>query len=63
MKFLVFRENVPLIDPVTGMNLGNDTAIVGLLSAREVDKTFSKGDIVEQFIEGGIRAGNKVIAK
>jgi len=63
MKFLAFREMDSIIDPVTGMNLGRDTEILGLLSVKEIAQEFSKADILEKFSERGIRTGDKVIAK
>ncbi len=63
MKFLAFRNTDPLIDPETGMNLGSDTDIIALLSAKEVDQTFSKTDVLKKFGEREIQTGNRVIAK
>ena len=42
MRFLAYREDDPLIDEKTGMNLGSDTEVCGLLAAEEVDQTFSR---------------------
>ena len=63
MRFLAFRESDPLFDSVTGMNLGRDTDILGLLSTKEIDQTVSKADIVKKFTTGDIQAGDKVISK
>ncbi len=63
MKFLIFRESDPVYDPVTGMNLGRDTEILGLLTANEIDQTFSLTDILEKFTERGIQAKDMVISK
>ena len=63
MRFLVFRDNDPTYDPVTGKNLGRDTEILGLLYAKEIAQESSKADILEKFSERGIRTGDKVIAK
>ena len=63
MKFLAFRETDPLIDPETGMDLGRDTDVIGLLSAKEVDPTFSRVDVLKKYGEKELQAGNRVIAK
>jgi TolB-like protein len=63
MKFLAFSERDPLIDPETGMDLGSETDIIGLLSAKEIDQTFSKADVVKNFTGRGIKTGNRVITQ
>jgi tetratricopeptide (TPR) repeat protein/TolB-like protein len=63
MKFLSFLENRPLSDPETGMDLGSDTEIVGLLSAREVAQNTSRVAILETFTLREIQAGDRVISK
>jgi TolB-like protein len=63
MKFLAFSEGETRIDPETGMDLGNETDIIGLLSAEEIDQTFSKADVVKKFTGSGIQTGNRVIAQ
>jgi hypothetical protein len=63
MRFLAFRESDPVFDSVTGMNLGRDTDILGLLSTKEIDQTFSKADVLKKFTTGGIQVGDKVISK
>lgn len=63
MRFLAFRESVPIFDTVTGMNLGRDTDILGLLYAKEIDKTFSKADVLKEFTTKDIQVGDKVISK
>lgn len=63
MRFLAFREREPIIDSVTGMNLGRDTEILGLLSVKEINQESSKADILKKFTWRGIQSGNKVIAK
>ncbi|MBW1856356.1 MAG: hypothetical protein JRJ00_17130, partial [Deltaproteobacteria bacterium] len=45
MRFLAFHENDPIYDTITGMDLGSDTEILGLLSVKEIDQTFSRADI------------------
>ncbi len=63
MRFLAYREDDPLIDEKTGMNLGSDTEVCGLLAAEEVDQTFSRADVVEKFTQRGVHTGDKVISK
>jgi len=63
MRFLAYREEDPLIDDKTGLNLGSDTEVFGLLAAEEVDQTFSRADVVEKFSERGVQTGDKVISK
>ena len=63
MRFLAFSESDPIFDHVTGMNLGRDTDILGLLLAKEVKKTFSKAAILKEFKTRGIQVGDKVISK
>jgi TolB-like protein len=63
MKFLAFREGETLIDYETGMDLGSETDIIGLLSAKDVDQTFSKADVVKKFTGHAIEAGTRVITK
>jgi hypothetical protein len=63
MRFLAYREVDPLIDKQTGMNLGSDTEAFALLSAKEVDQTFSRADIVEKFTDRGVHSGDRVISK
>ena len=63
MRFLAFRECDPIFDPVTGVNLGRDTDILGLLCAKEIEHTSSKAYVIEKFKTKGIRVGDKVISK
>jgi TolB-like protein len=63
MKFLSFLENQPLSDPETGMDLGSDTEIYGLLSAREIERTTSRTAILQKFTPREIQAGDRVISK
>jgi len=63
MRFLAFSESDPIFDHVTGMNLGRDTDILGLLFAKEVKKTFSRADILKEFNTRGVQAGDRVISK
>ena len=63
MRFLAFQESDPVYDLVTGMNLGRDTEVLGLLSTKEINQEFSKADILEKFTGRGIQAGDKVISK
>jgi hypothetical protein len=63
MKFLAYQETKPLIDAETGMNLGSDTDILGLLSAKEVVPISCKADIEKQFAGYEIKAGSKVMSK
>jgi len=63
MRFLSFLESDPIYDPETGMNLGRDTEILALLSAKEIKQKFSKADILEKFTGRGIQVGDKVISK
>ena len=63
MRFLAYREEDPLIDDKTGMNLGSDTEVFGLLAAEKVDQTFSRADVVEKFTKRGVQTGDKVISK
>ena len=63
MRFLAYREDDPVIDEKTGMNLGSDTEVCGLLSAEEIDQTFSRADVVEKFTQRGVHRGDKVISK
>jgi len=63
MRFLSFLESDPIYDPETGMNLGRDTEILALLSAKEIDQKFSKADILGKFTGRAIQVGDKVISK
>ena len=63
MKFLAYQETEPLIDAETGMNLGSDTDILGLLAAREVAPVSCKAAIEKKFNGYVIKAGSRVIAK
>ena len=63
MRFLAYREDDLLIDEKTGMNLGSDTEVCGLLAAEEVDQTFSRADVVVKFTQRGVHTGDKVISK
>jgi len=63
MRFFAFRERDPIFDPDTGMNLGRDTDILGLLFAKEIDQTSSRADVIEKFKTEGIQVGDKVITK
>ncbi len=63
MKFLSFLENRHLSDPETGLDLGSDTEIVGLLSASEVERTTSHAAILQRFTAREIKAGDRVISK
>ncbi len=63
MRFLAFRESDPIFDPVTGMNLGNDTETIGLLLAKEIKQNSSKADVLKKFTARGIHIGDKVISK
>ena len=63
MRFLAYRESDPFVDGETGMNLGSDTEMFGLLSAKEVDQTFSRVDIVQKFTQRGVHTGDRVISK
>jgi hypothetical protein len=63
MKFLAYREEDSIIDEQTGMNLGSDTEVFGLLAAEEVDQTFSRADVVKKFTKREVQTGDKVISK
>jgi hypothetical protein len=63
MKFLAYEEKTPTIDAETGMNLGSDTNILGLLAAREVAQVSCKADIEKKFAGREIKAGSRIIAK
>ncbi len=63
MRFLAFHESDPTYDPVTGMNLGKDTEILGLLSAKEIDYEFSRAEVLKVHTRKGIHAGDMVISK
>ncbi len=63
MKFLSFLENQPLSDPETGMDLGSDTEIVSLLSAKDVERTTSLTAILQKFTQREIQPGDRVISK
>jgi hypothetical protein len=63
MRFLAYREEDPLIDEKTGMNLGSDTKVFGLLAAEKVDQTFSSADVVKKFTKRGVHTGDRVISK
>jgi hypothetical protein len=63
MKFLAYQETAPLVDAETGMNLGSDTDILGMLAAKEVTPVSCKADIEKQFVGREIKAGSKVMAK
>ena len=63
MRFLVFYESDPTYDPVTGMNLGKDTEILGLLSAKEIDYEFSQAEVLKIHMRKGIHVGDMVISK
>jgi hypothetical protein len=63
MRFLAFYESDPTYDPVTGMNLGKDTEILGLLSAKEIDYEFSQAEVLKMHTRKGIHTGDMVISK
>jgi hypothetical protein len=63
MRFLAYRESDPFVDEETGMNLGSDTEVFGLLAAKEVDQRFSRADIVQKFTPRGVHTGDRVISK
>ena len=63
MRFLAFQEGEPVIDPDTGENLGTETEILGLLSAREIKAKFSDMTIVKEFEGQKIKEKVKVITK
>jgi len=63
MRFLAYQEKEPLIDAETGMNLGSDTDILGLLAAKEVAPVSCKAAIEKKFPGCEIKAGSRVIAK
>ena len=63
MRFFAFRESDPIFDSVTGMNLGRDTDILGLLSAKEIDQTIAKGAVLKKFTPKNIQTGDRVISK
>ncbi len=63
MKLLAFRENDPLIHPVTKKILGRKTEVLGLVTATEVNKEFAKGKILEKFTERDLKINDKVITK
>jgi hypothetical protein len=63
MRFLAFQEGEPVIDPDTGENLGTETEILGLLSARDIKAKFSDMTIVKEFEGQKIKEKVKVITK
>ena len=63
MRFLAYREEDYIIDEESGLNLGSDTEMFGLLLAKEVDQRFSRADIVEKFSDRGVHSGDRVISK
>ncbi len=63
MRFVVFNEAEPIIDPDTHEALGADTELAGLVSTREVREKFSKGDIIKLFSGKDIHENTRVITK
>ena len=60
---MAFHETDLIKDPVSGRFVGSDTSLLGLLSAKEVYKEFTKGHLLKKLSKKGIKIGDKVITK
>ncbi|MBI5787552.1 MAG: hypothetical protein HZA78_01665 [Candidatus Schekmanbacteria bacterium] len=62
-KLLVYREDEPVVHPVTRQNLGSDSEELGEVMVKKVFSNISRGDILRENADKKIEAKDKVIAK